>query len=212
MSSHLPVNLTLDEPVNTVISDMLNEFYLLEGIDLIESKAECPYHRITTLDQLSLFIKEDRIHPEALGLSRFNFHLAGTLNYGPIRFRGDNPQSENNREQLIRKLMSRVRVGLGLRGKQFHWVATTEYGYENRIHSHFLLNLGVKASLPSSVHITQVESAFGDLAKEMNEEVLGTLHLSPITHSIGAVAYLCKEEYRRPMKYFIYSQSIVSKD
>jgi len=209
MSSHLPVNLTLDEPVNAVISDMLNAFYLLEGIDLSEGKVECPYHRITTLDQLSLLIKEDRIHPEALGLSRFNFHLAGTLNYGPIRFRGDNPQSENNREQLIRKLMSRVRVGLGLRGKQFHWVAATEYGYENRIHSHFLLNLGVKSSLPSSVHITQVESAFGNLAKEMNEQVLGTLHLSPITNSIGAVGYLCKEEYRRPMKHFIYSQSLV---
>jgi len=200
---------TIDDPVNPLISNLLDGLDALEGLDFSENRKTCPYGLITSEKQLELLVNENRLHPEVFGLKNYEFQLAGTINYGPIRFRNDTTQSEGLRDDLIRQLMGRVRVGLGLRGKDIFWVATTEYGYENRIHTHFLVGIAGRALVPTAALTQATDRAFTSLSAHFNESQLGTLHLNKVTNPLGAISYLCKEEYRRPMKHFIFSKTII---
>jgi hypothetical protein len=200
---------TVLEPENTMITRMLGELEGFEAPDTRNSSAS--YLSTDNYAQLEKMVKDDRVHPEALGLSRYSFELAGAINFGPLRFRSDSSNGEKLREELLRKFMGRIRIALGISGKQFRWVATTEYGYENRPHCHFLVGLPQSlAQTPYTVLELQSEIKFTDLAGDYGEATLGDLKLTPISSHFGAVAYLCKEEYHRPNKDFYYSRSLIS--
>jgi hypothetical protein len=198
----------MDEPVNEVVTQMLEDLSALDGLEFGEGRKRCAFDKIASHRQLELLVKADRIHPEAFALSRYNFELFGTINYGPIRYRQDSPQSEKIRDELLRQLMGRVRIALNLRGRDFWWVSSTEYGYENRVHGHFLI--GLKTKVVTEFLSILFNRSLGDLTQVNGDPLIGTLHLEPITNSMGAVAYLCKEEFQRPMKHFIYSSSILA--
>jgi hypothetical protein len=202
-----PLN-SLSETDNPTIIRLLDELATLESLDFSATCKVCPYSLITSANQLEALVACDRLHPEVIGLSHYAFQIAGVINYGPMRFRSDTGPSAKLREDLIRQLMSRLRIALRLRGSECWWVCATEYGYENRIHSHFIFGLNEKTNTPSERLISLLHHGFKELSKNFNEEQIGTLNLTPVINSVGAVAYLCKEEYRRPMKHFIFSQSI----
>lgn len=197
------------EPENAVITRMLSD---LEGFEVADTRqSPTTYLSTDNYAQLEELVKGDRVHPEALGLSRYPFTLAGTINFGPMRFRSDSSHGEKLREELIRRLMGRIRMGLEISGKQYRWVATTEYGYENRPHCHFLLGFAQRLSqTPYRLLELQVETSFAELAGDYGQPTLGDLHLSPVSSHFGAVAYLCKEEFNRAIKAFYYSKSFIS--
>ncbi len=169
------------------------------------------FDQIRSEKHLDLLIKDDRVHPEAHGLIDRSYQIAGTINYGPLRFRKDSEASEHQRESVLRQLMSRIRIALNLRGKDFFWVASTEFGYGNRPHGHFLISFSRQPANIAGV-IAEVREAFAELAKDLAETTLGDLQLSEVSNSIGAVAYLCKEEYGHRFKTFYYSTSLVKRD
>jgi len=57
-------------------------------------------------------------------------------------------------------------------------------------------------------HATLVK-ALADMAAETGDDCLGELMLAPVTNSLGAVAYLSKEEYHRPFKKFMFSTGLI---
>lgn len=173
------------------------------------------YERISSREDVEYLVKTNHIHPEAVGLVAYRYQIAGTINYGPVGLRADSITGEAGREQTIRKLLNRFRVTLGLRGGDFIWAATTEYGYENRPHGHFLISFDHVTSpmkVPSyTTCCGLIPSILNDLAVESGEPSLGTVIVEPVTNSPGAVAYLSKEEYRRPHKAFYYSTGLVKR-
>lgn len=173
------------------------------------------YDRISSREDVEFLVRTNHLHPEAVGLVKHTYQVAGTINYGPVSLRTDSITGEAGREQTIQKLLNRFRFTLGLRGKDLIWAATTEFGYENRPHGHFLISFDHVTSpmkVPSyTTCCGLIPSILNDLAVESGEPSLGTVIVEPVTNSPGAVAYLCKEEYRRPDKAFYYSTGLVKR-
>lgn len=216
----LPNNNTvfIDEPSAGAMDLLIGELDRAEHLfirDQSFNRDRVSYERIRGKEDVEFLVKSNHIHPESVGLVSHAYQIAGTINYGPVSLRADSITGETKREQTIRSLMNYLRVRLGLRGKDFIWVATTEYGYQNRPHGHFLVSFdGVTdpAKIPSfDTCSTLLSSILNDLALESGEPCLGTLVVEPVTNSPGAVAYLCKEEYRRPDKVFYYSTGLIRK-
>lgn len=173
------------------------------------------YGRISSREDVEYLVRTNHLHPEAVGLVAYRYPIAGTINYGPVSLRADSITGEAGREQTIRKLLNRFRVTLGLRGRDFIWAATTEFGYENRPHGHFLVSFDRVTSPTKVPSYTTccglIPSILNDLAVESGEPSLGTVIVEPVTNSPGAVAYLCKEEFRRSDKAFYYSTGLVKR-
>ena len=208
----------VDTPSNSAIdlllADLDRDLFIK---DETGERERLVYDKIKSPGDLDFLIGVNRIHPEAAGLARFNYKLAGTINYGPLRLRAASARGESEREQMIRKLMGRFRRALNLRGKDFIWTATTEYGYGNRPHGHFLISFDeVYPSLVGSLTFPTCEavlnSCLSDLAKETNDACLGDLVLESVSNSLGAVAYLSKEEYGRGHKAFYYSTALIPRE
>ena len=213
----LPSNKTMfiDEPSGAAMDLILGELDRASHLfirDQSFDRDRVSYEKIRGREDVEFLVKSDHIHPEAVGLVSHAYQVAGTINWGPMNLRADSIPGETKRKLTTGRIMNYLRVRLGLNGKKFVWVATTEYGYENRPHGHFLISFDGVTN-PSKVPSAEtcrgfLQSILHDLAVESDEPCLGEILVQPVTNSPGAVAYLCKEEYRRPHKAFYYSTSL----
>lgn len=202
--------LSLD-PINPLIAKMMADFDRPGIVEFESGGRRINFEKIESEDTLGLMINRDIVHPEAFALIGRAYQIAGCINYGPLRFRAASENGENERESLIRQLMGRTRISLGLNGKRFFWIGCTEYGYGNRPHTHFLISVPLN-SIENQVIIEAIQSSFAKLASDLGELTIGDLNLSEVSNSVGAVAYLCKEEYGHRFKTFHYSTSLVTPD
>ncbi len=207
-----------DEPCKVQMDVLLDGLDRTEHLfirDKSQEKDRLSYEKIRDREDVEFLVKSNHIHPEAVGLVTHQYQIAGTINFGPLRLRSDNDRGETAREEVIRKLMNRFRIALKIRGKDLIWIATTEYGYGNRPHGHFLISFektSESVSIPEFETIKSILNAFlFDLAQETGDPCLGDMDISPVTNSMGACSYLCKKEYRRAFKAFYYSTGLIKR-
>jgi hypothetical protein len=201
---------TLLDSVNPQIDQLLSDIVHSDVVDMSTGIRRIVWEKVTTSEQLEFLVHNNIVHPEVIGLNQYNWTLFGTIQYGPVKYRLDTDRSESSRESVLRQLMSRIRVLLNIRGKDFKWVGCTEYGYENRPHSHFLISLpNTYLDKPNLIEVIQAN--FTQLGINLGEKTLGSLVIIPTIQSTGSIAYICKEEYRRTFKRFYYSTCFVSR-
>lgn len=207
-----------DEPSKVQMDALLDDLDRTEYLfirDKSQDKDWVSYEKIRDRDDVEFLVKNNHVHPEAVGLVVYQYQIAGTINYGPLRLRSDSDRGETAREEVIRKLMNRFRIALNIRGKDFIWIATTEYGYGNRPHGHFLISFDKTSesfSIPEVDTIkTVLNACLFDLAKETEDPCIGDMEITPVTNSMGACSYLCKKEYRRPFKAFYFSTGLIKR-
>jgi len=167
------------------------------------------FDEVRDRSDITYLINEGYLHPEARAMSQFRFQWFGTVNYWSQSMRSNSPHAQSKRSAYLRFLLSKLRIELGLRGKDFDFFASEEFGAGGRPHHHFLV--GFHKPLPKD--LLPLEDHLRTLARTLHQEhdlpLVEDIVVDQISNLSGSVAYVCKKERHRSFKHFMFSSTLI---
>jgi len=174
------------------------------------------FNEIRDVSDIMFLISQNLIHPECYTLSQFRYQLFGTVNYWDKSLQGNTPRSIQLRKKYILSLLSRIRIDLNIKGKDFMYVVGEEFGIDCRPHHHFLIgfNSGEDFERVKGTNgVRNLDYIFTEVADKLHNvyqfPMVKDIQVDVIKNSLGMMGYVCKKEKHYPFKQFYISKSLL---